>query len=218
MAEVTYPVFSEANWWKLREKFKSSYPKATITDEYLSAVLGMQIRSVKTNGILANLKVLGLLDNENKCTDLANRWRLDDSYVSACKEICARVYPPELIDVGTERSTVITWFMNKSGAGESQARKLTSLYLLISLPEIKDAAVKTKVSPKTPADKQSKAVKKPEIISTPISKNGEKGANVTTIPTPSMNINLQIHISSEASSEQIDQIFASMAKHLYGRE
>ena len=33
---------------------------------------------------------------------------------------------------------------------------------------------------------------------------------------PSLHIDVQIHISPESSSEQIDQIFASMAKHLYG--
>ena len=35
---------------------------------------------------------------------------------------------------------------------------------------------------------------------------------------PSLHIDVQIHIDSSASSEQIEQIFASMAKHLYGRE
>lgn len=33
---------------------------------------------------------------------------------------------------------------------------------------------------------------------------------------PSLHIDVQIHISPEASTAQIDQIFASMAKHLYG--
>lgn len=32
---------------------------------------------------------------------------------------------------------------------------------------------------------------------------------------PSVHIDLQIHISPDASVEQIDAIFASMAKHLY---
>ena len=36
--------------------------------------------------------------------------------------------------------------------------------------------------------------------------------------TPELHIDVQIHIDSSASAEQIDQIFASMAKHLYGRE
>jgi hypothetical protein len=33
---------------------------------------------------------------------------------------------------------------------------------------------------------------------------------------PSVHIDVQVHISPEASAEQIDQVFASMAKHLYG--
>jgi hypothetical protein len=32
---------------------------------------------------------------------------------------------------------------------------------------------------------------------------------------PDVNINLQIHISADASPDQIDHIFMSMAKHLY---
>lgn len=37
----------------------------------------------------------------------------------------------------------------------------------------------------------------------------------TTQLTPSLHIDIQIHISADASPDQIDQIFASMAKHLY---
>lgn len=34
---------------------------------------------------------------------------------------------------------------------------------------------------------------------------------------PTMHIDVQIHIAADAKPEQIDQIFASMAKHLYGK-
>jgi hypothetical protein len=34
--------------------------------------------------------------------------------------------------------------------------------------------------------------------------------------TPTVHIDIQIHIAPEASTEQIDQIFKSMSKHLYG--
>lgn len=37
-------------------------------------------------------------------------------------------------------------------------------------------------------------------------------------PEPSIHIDVNIHIDSAASADQIDQIFASMARHLYGRE
>ena len=215
MADVTYPVFSGANWWNLRSKFKATYPKTAITEEYLASILGMKIASVKSNGILANLRTLGLLDEENKCTDLANRWRLDDTYAAACKEMLNHVYPPELIDIGTDRGAVTTWFMNKSGAGESQANELTSLYLLISIPEIKEPSAKVKLSAKAATEKSSKAEK------TTINRQKKDSPPLKEdlpIPAPSMNINLQIGISADATPEQIDQIFSSMAKHLYGRE
>lgn len=42
----------------------------------------------------------------------------------------------------------------------------------------------------------------------------------TTVPSqaPSIHVNVQIHIDSSADPGQIDQIFESMARHLYGRE
>jgi len=36
--------------------------------------------------------------------------------------------------------------------------------------------------------------------------------------TPSLHIDVQIHISADSGPEQIEQIFASMAKHLYGKD
>lgn len=35
--------------------------------------------------------------------------------------------------------------------------------------------------------------------------------------SPALHIDVQIHIAADASPDQIDQIFASMAKHLYGK-
>ena len=36
-------------------------------------------------------------------------------------------------------------------------------------------------------------------------------------PTPALHIDFQVHIAADAPPEQIDQIFESMAKHLYGK-
>ena len=35
---------------------------------------------------------------------------------------------------------------------------------------------------------------------------------------PDVHIDVQVHIDPAATAEQIDQIFASMARHLYGKE
>lgn len=43
-------------------------------------------------------------------------------------------------------------------------------------------------------------------------------APVVNNPHPEVHIDIQIHISPEATPTQIDQIFKSMSKHLYGRE
>lgn len=213
----SFPVLSGANWWTLRTRFKTAYPKSSITEEYLASVLGMQIQSVKNNCILTNLRTLGLLDEENKCTDLANKWRLDDSYAEACHEICEHVYPSELIDIGTDRSAISTWFMNKSGAGESLASKLTTLYLTLAIPEIKESVQKGKTMPKV-QDKQEKGAKSRVKSTKSKEEHIKRTMELPEASVPSMNINLQIHISAEASLEQIDQIFSSMGKHLYGRD
>ena len=41
-------------------------------------------------------------------------------------------------------------------------------------------------------------------------------ARAASAPTPSLHIDIQVHISPDSTAEQIDLIFASMAKHLYG--
>ena len=67
----------------------------------------------------------------------------------------------------------------------------------------------------------------PEYVAEP-AQNGSLGAAMQ-VPTsqmsrssaqtqPSLHIDIQIHISPEASTEQIEKIFESMAKHLYGKD
>ncbi len=53
-------------------------------------------------------------------------------------------------------------------------------------------------------------------ITAPLSRNLAQGG--VEANTPSVHIDIQIHIDSTASADQIDQVFASMAHHLYGRE
>lgn len=44
-----------------------------------------------------------------------------------------------------------------------------------------------------------------------------QGQHRPQLSVPDININLQVHISADATPDQIDQIFASMAKHIYQR-
>lgn len=58
-------------------------------------------------------------------------------------------------------------------------------------------------------------VARPSLESSP--DQGRVLSEARVSPDPSVHIDIQIHIDANASAEQIDQVFASMAKHLYNR-
>ena len=58
----------------------------------------------------------------------------------------------------------------------------------------------------------------PAPASPPAAKHPTDGSKTPPVQAlPGININLQVHISADATADQIDQIFASMAKHIYQR-
>ena len=67
--------------------------------------------------------------------------------------------------------------------------------------------------PISPSDNGGSATETPSTEAQ-TSKNGDM---MIPAKEPSVHIDVQIHIDSNAAAAQIDQIFASMAKHLYGR-
>lgn len=68
-----------------------------------------------------------------------------------------------------------------------------------------------------PADEQPAQIMQTGPMHSPLSNSPAVATKVTAgNPNPSVHIDIQIHISPEASTDQIDQIFKSMAKHLYG--
>lgn len=61
----------------------------------------------------------------------------------------------------------------------------------------------------------------PEVLGVAYSKEipslaGETGKGAAAAKRPALHINIQVHIDPTASAEQIDQIFAGMARHFYG--
>ena len=71
-----------------------------------------------------------------------------------------------------------------------------------------------------PRHENTSSLEKPAEVTTAASASPgpPKGRDVSTkAKEPSVHIDVQIHIDSNATAEQVDQVFASMAKHLYGR-
>lgn len=82
----SYPMISEKNWWTIREKFKASLP-AIATPNYVKTLLTLSSDSSANSNVITPMRRIGLLDEENKPTALANDWRLDNKYKEVCSSI-----------------------------------------------------------------------------------------------------------------------------------
>lgn len=216
----SYPMISEKNWWTIRNKFKSTLP-SVVTPNYVKTLLTMSSDNSANSNVISPMKRIGLIDDENKPTSLANDWRLDNKYKSACDAIIKAVYPTELLDLfpdsNIDRNSARNWFMSQ-GVGQGAADKMVALFILLKSGEIKEKKTTPIQKDKTTKKTDTKP-KKATLVST----ENEIATPTSTPPTittasnqPNLHIDLQIHISPDSTAEQIETIFASMAKHLYG--
>jgi len=116
--------------------------------------------------------------------------------------------------------------MNHTGSGESAATKLSNFYMtLLDADPAPFTAVKTgstaRKDTNKPKKEKTKDKKNPDEVKSSPQQNHEQ-ANQSQNPSPNdkrnapdLNINIQIHISSDASPDQIKSIFENMAKYLY---
>lgn len=217
----TYPMISEKNWWDLRNQFKKTIP-SSVNPSYVKSLLGFNSDESAKNNIILPLKQLGIIDEEGKPTPLANEWRSDEKYESACKKMLAAIYPQELTDLFPDEeidsSRVKAWFMDTASIGQSAAGKIANTFILIRTAKVKEPTVKKAVAPQNgaPKKKARDAMPVSETHSIQPQKAPAKDQSVGVV-SPSVHIDIQVHISPDASAEQIDKIFESMAKHLYGR-
>ncbi|SRR6266567_5581093 len=232
---ISYPIFGTVRWWALRKSFKRTIPDP-VSNNYLSSVLNVSPESAQN--IISPLRKIGLIDQDNHPTERARRWRDDEEYPKVCQEIREEIYPSDLLaafpDADASRERVERWFANKTGHGESAVGSMASFYLLLAEadPSKQDSPIPSVRPPKPNKVIPSRA--KPNIVKTKmVEKEASNGAGaVATIEPevkltsskeslngngfgPSLHIDIQIHISSDAPAEQIDHIFESMAKHLY---
>jgi hypothetical protein len=212
------------HWWALRKKFKQSIP-GVVTDNYLATVLDMEVKSARAN-VLPFLRTLGIIDDDGKPKERAKKWRDDDHYPEVCLAILREVYPKDLLDAvadpKTSRSKAERWFGNHTGAGEAACRRMAALYsvLVEANPAGEAGGSKTgdsaKAAKKLPQKPRAARKEQAELPANPPA-TPPAAQNPATSAGPGININLQVHISADASADQIEQIFAAMAKHIYRR-
>lgn len=213
----TYPTIPANAWRILRERFDQTVP-AKVTPSYLATVLNSRENSVRAN-VIPGLKAVGLIGDDGVPTPRVSQWRDKEGYADACKDILREVYPGELLeavpDPSSDRDAAKRWFKNKTGCGENAASKMTSLYCLLVEA---DATAHDGARPKTKKKRAARSKGKQTNVS--VSEEADptkrdRAATVTVPDLPEMRLSLEIRIDAGVTPKQIDQIFASMAKHLY---
>ena len=217
MAEkkTSYPMLPVNHWWALREKFKQSIP-GTVTANYLATVLNMKEVSARAN-VLPFIQQVGITDDEGKTLDRAREWRDDTMYPDVCATMVKEVYPSELLeavpDPANNRAAAERWFSNNTGAGAAAVSRMTLFFTVLidanpeNKPASKSTGRKTTTTTSPPKKKAARAATKAK----PQQGKEQQGGD----DAPGVHINLQIHVSSDATPDQIDKIFESMAKHVY---
>lgn len=223
MAEkTTYPMISTSNWLALRSQFQKTLP-SQVAPSYLKSLLGFTNENT-AQSLLSGLRKLGLIDEDNRTTPRANDWRSDLKYSETCQKMIEEIYPQELIDLysgpNIDRNSIKQWFMHTAALGDSGAAKVAAFYIMLNEGEVKSTDERKKTNGRPNVHKPSertvdRAAKKAESESKSVSVDSESQNDKKVLQQPSLHIDLQIHIAPDASPEQIDAIFASMAKHLY---
>jgi hypothetical protein len=218
----SYPYLGTSAWADLRRKLRSSIPKK-IDKDYLHTALGISDKAAAN--MMPQLKALGLIEDDGSPTELVHDLRDDDKYAEACRAMIARIYPSGLVDAvpdpNTEIDAAIRWFM-RQGAGETTARNHARFYAMLASGELPESTDKPKKAPKPPPPpKSANKTQKTHAAASVEDEKAKSGAGQQVSngerELPTVHIDLQVHISPDSSPEQIDAIFASMAKHLYGR-
>lgn len=219
-AKQTFPTIPLTSWWALREVFARAMPTATVSPQYLGTVLSMNPTSARKN-VLPGLRATGLVDNDDKATPRANRWRDDDEYPAVCAEIRAELYPEELLIAypgpEVDRQRLERWFQQRTGAGTNAAAKMAMLFeLLAAADPSQQTSTRQRTSSTPRSGSRAPARDKKAKPATLAQQTGgiAPAVDATINRRPSLHIDIQIHISPESTTTQIDQIFKSMAKHL----
>lgn len=229
----TYPYISANVWNELRLRFQKSVP-AKVTPSYLQTALGFNTEKAAKN-LLPQLRTVGLIDTDGTPTDLAKSFRMDAEYPAAAKEIVSKLYPDELRDLfpgPSENATEVTnWFMRDTGGGQASAGMQARFYLSLISGELPSAdrpkaSTNGDAAPSRPRVTRAKAKapgtpaspSAPDTLAAPSAPAAGDGTGGHSLNRPNLHVDVQVHISADASTEQIDAVFASMAKHLYGSQ
>lgn len=225
MAATAYPKVTAKAWTALRARAAAA-PTTKFTPAAVAALMRMSSPDSARDNTVSPMRRLGLIEEDGALTDRGNKWRVDLSFGDACQEILDEIYPDDLgvlidNDGSPDAAQVKTWFDHK-GFGDSNARQMAATYVMVASKQVPEspATDSGKSDQKaSPANKAAGKSPKPKETEKP----DEVVAHEPPAPPaksdggPTVHLDIQIHIPADATPEKIDQIFSSMARHLYAR-
>jgi hypothetical protein len=216
--KASYPQIPSTVWWGVRNILKRT-PGTAIDERTLGVELNVQETAARQ--YVGELKRVGILSDENKATSVAQKWRHDETYGEAVDELLRAVYPEGLTNIAprgaADRQKIISWF-TREGFGTGTAANKAATYLLISSespnePPARGNSGQQKTPTKQPQYNQRNAVS--QATKHPTVRTEEAPRRPASTGLMPLNINVQIHISADASGAQIESIFGAMRRYLY---
>jgi hypothetical protein len=218
-----YPQIPSTVWWGFRGILTRT-PNTTVDERLLGIELGVQEAAARQ--YVVELKLVGLLNEDSKATPLALKWRLETGYAEAVQELAEKIYPQGLRDLAppgnADRQRVVSWFLHE-GLGQGAAGNKAATYLMITSATPNEAPARASASRSDDAGKKASSTKaqKAPTQRSAIEQRARRPAERSTGPGPEnfpLNVNVQIHISADAGSEQIESIFSAMRRYLYDNQ
>ena len=173
--------------------------------------------------VVSPLRRLGLIDEDCALTERGNKWRVDLSFGDACQEILDEIYPEQLgalvdDDGSPDAAQVRIWF-DQRGFGDSNARLMAATYVMVASKQVPEAPATDTDKAKKEASPPKQTARKPKETEKPqeIAAHEPRASPERSDGGPTVHLDIQIHIPADATPEQIDQIFSSMARHLYAK-
>jgi hypothetical protein len=221
--QTTYPKIGAKAWAELRSRAATA-PSIKVTPSVVASLLSLKDEASATTNIVRPMRQLGLIEEDGSLTPRGSKWRVEASYADACQEIIDKVYPDELTAItdgsgAPDKSKLTDWF--SLSFGKSNARQMAATYAMIAAKTLPEAPSPSATKPTSNGSRRKKSAAAEKSAAqrsgNDASSKSDPPSPPPSLPDPSLQLSIQIHIPADATPEQVDHIFASMAKHLYKR-
>lgn len=179
--------------------------------------------------LLNTIQFLGLVDATGVPTAKLESLRVrgDAQYRSALAEVVRGAYSElfDAVDVeAADRDILYNQIRTVYGSSPRVAETATPLFIALSREaglnvgdDVRSASNNTQRISRSPRQVRSREDRTTLPTTAGISATQSDPTASGADSGPALHIDVQVHVDSSATAEQIDQIFASMARHLYGK-